>query len=150
MLNLSKDPVQPDQTGVHEDEFYELLKTAGKPDTDEDMSTVGTTHVYDEPEDRGEAGTIDAPWGEKGTKDLAHNSNGVFDESVKVRQGVINNSFDGKAQADKADQKLMAANFKHVAKGDFTTHSVHLQPKSVEKISHPRAISLRDQLNSIL
>jgi len=151
MKNLSLDPVQPDPTGEHEEALYNLLKTAGEPETDEDESTVGTTHVYDEPEDRGEAGSVDAPWGERGTTQdghpqADHQSDGAWAEHKDVRSGVTKRVLDSRPKADAVEQKLMAKNFKHVAKGDFTTHSVHLQPKSVEKVSHPRAVSLMEQI----
>lgn len=158
VLNLSLDPVFPDNADEHVDELYELLKTAdhepGHLENDEDKSTVGTTHVYDEPEDRGEGGSVDAPWGEKGTTldghpQADHQSDGVWNEHKKVRQGVLKNVLDSTSVAAKADQALLSKNFQHVAKGDFSSHSVQLQSKSVEKVSHPRVESLLEQVRRI-
>ena len=137
----------------HEDDLYELLqsKQAEELDNNEDDSTVGTTHLYDEPEDREDGGQTNSPWGERGpTLDghpqADHQSTGAWEEHKTVRQGVLDNVFDGRSNANKADQKLIAENFTHGKSGDFTTHSVHLQGKSVEKISHPRTPTLQDRV----
>lgn len=135
----------------HEDELYELLQTkraSGEIQNNEDASTVGTVNLYDDPEDRAEAGKIDAPWGEKGPTEgkrpnqAFHNSDGVYDEHKKVRQGVVDHIFFDRKKADEADQALISANFEHGKSGDFNAHSIHLQGKSVEKISHPRTPTL--------
>jgi hypothetical protein len=73
----------------------------------------------------------------------------VWNEHKKVRQGVLDKAFSGRAKADSADQKLISQNFAHGKSGDFTTHSVHLQGKSVEKVSHPRRVSLMEQVQKL-
>lgn len=142
-----------------EDELYELLQTkkaAGEVDNNEDASTVGAIDLYEEPADRATAGKIESPWGEEGHTEggrpnqAFHNSNGVYDEHKKVRQGVLDRAFSDRGKADAADQALIAANFEHGKSGDFTAHSVHLQGKSVEKISHPRTPTLMELARRVL
>lgn len=138
-----------------EDELYELLQSkraSGEVADNESKSTVGTTGLYDDPEDRAEGGEQHAPWGEEGPSEGSrpnqafHNSTGVYDEHKKNRQGVVDNAFSGRKNTDKADQALISANFDHGRKGDFTAHSIHLQSKSVEKISHPHTPTLMERV----
>ena len=142
--------------GTPEEALFDILqgtKVAGDTDvkTNEDDSTVGTTHIYDEPEDREPAGQSDSPWGEAGpTKDGNPDpvvySSGARDQHRETRQGVIDTTFSSKPKSDTVEQKFIEENFAHGASGDFTTHSVHLQPKSVEKISHPRSSTLMEDV----
>lgn len=142
-----------------EDELHELLKQSADRagtamENDEDKSTVGTTNLYDDPEDRGKAETVDAPWGEAGTTlkghpQADHQSDGVWEEHKKVRQGVLDRAFSGRSKADAADQALISQNFTHGAAGDFSAHSVHLQGKSIEKVSHPRRMSLMENVRKL-
>jgi hypothetical protein len=142
----------------HEDELYELLQSkraSGEVQNNEGASTVGTTSLYDDPEDRVEGGEQHAPWGEEGPSEgkrpnqAFHNSSGVYDEHKKVRQGVLDNAFAGRKNTDAADQALISSNFAHGKSGDFTAHSVHLQSKSVEKVSHPRTPTLMERVAKI-
>ena len=142
----------------HEDDLYELLqskKASGEVKDNESASTVGTTSLYDDPEDRAEGGKPESPWGEEGPSEGSrpnqafHNSDGVYDEHKKGRQGVVDNAFSGRKNTDSADQALIAANFDHGKKGDFTAHSIHLQSKSVEKVSHPRTQTLMERVTKI-
>ncbi len=139
---------------MHEDELYELLQTkraSGEVPNNEGASTVGTANLYDDPDDRVE-GEMDAPWGEKGPTEQGrpnqafHNTSGVYDEHKKVRQGVVDKIFFDRKKTDAADQALISANFEHGKSGDFSAHSIHLQGKSVEKISHPRTPTLMEQV----
>lgn len=142
----------------HEAELYDLLqgiKQAEEVDDNEDDSTVGTTHLYPEPEDREDSHQSNSPWGEAGTTRNGqpqpdHQSDGAWKEHQTVRQGVLDNVFSGRAKANKADQALIAQNFKRGKSGDFTTHSVHLQGKSVEKISHVRTPTLMEQVRKTI
>jgi hypothetical protein len=121
----------------HEDSLFELLqsKRAEAVDTNEDDSTVGTTHLYE-----------DEPEQPKPLQEVNHQSTGVWEGHKKTRQGVLDTVFDGRSKADSADQKLIAQNFAHGKSGDFTSHSVHLQGKSEEKVSHPRTPTLMAQV----
>lgn len=144
--------------GQHEEELYELLQTKkaeGEIPNNEDQSTVGTVNLYDDPEDREEPRQNHSPWGEEGPREGSrpnqafHNSDGAFEEHKKVRQGVVDNIFHDRSKADSADQALIAENFEHGKSGDFTTHSIHLQGKSVEKISHPRTPTLMERVRRV-
>ena len=141
---------------THEEELYDLLKSAGTSTGDnEDKSTVGVTHLYDDPEDRPPPGESHSKWGDRGpTLDghpqADHASNGAWAEHKKERQGVLNNLFNSRPSAAAADQKLISENFARGASGDFNSHSVQLQGKSVEKISHPRAATLQQQVRRLL
>lgn len=142
-----------------EDQLYELLNTpkkaSGELPNNEDVSTAATMNMYDDPEDRPDPGESHSLWGDEGPSEgkrpnqAFHNSTGVYDEAVKDRQGVVKNVFHDPGKASKADQALIAENFAHGSSGDFTTHSIQLQPKSVEKISHPRTPTLMDQVRKI-
>lgn len=127
----------------HEDDLFELLqpKLAEEVPNNEDDSTVGTIGLYDEPEDREPSGQTNSSWGERGpTQDGQPQADvytdGAWEGAKETRQGVVDNALSNRAKADKADQKLIGQNFRHGKSGDFTTHSMHLQGKSVEKISH--------------
>jgi len=141
-----------------EDELYELLQTkraAGELQNNEGESTVGTVDLYAKPEDRIPAGDLNAPWGEEGTSEKGepnqafHNSSGAYNAHKAGRQGLLDRAFAGRSKADAADQALIAANFDHGKSGDFTAHSVHLQGKSLEKISHPRTPTLMDRVRRL-
>ena len=96
-------------------------------------STVGTTSLYDNPEDRGESGTLDAPWGEKGTKDPNHNGSGAWNKHVETKHELLDKAFSGTKPAAKAEQQLISANFAHGASGDFESHAPSLHAKSKTK-----------------
>lgn len=131
----------------HTEELYELLKEGidTTPSTstgaDEQESVDGTTQLYEDP-----------PQVETTPPDddnPQEHTTGAEEEHKKVRQGVLDNAFEGRGNADKADQALVSQNFSHGAAGDFTTHSVHLQGRSVEKVSYPRSPTLREQVRKI-
>jgi len=141
--------------GTDEQVLFDLLQTTKKAEemeNNEDTSTVGSTGLYDEPKDRVNAGgTVDAPWGEAGpTRDghpqPDHHSDGAWEENKTVRNQLLDKAFDSKRLTDVADQKLIAENFEHGKSGDYSSHSVHLQGASVEKISHPRTATLMEQV----
>lgn len=137
--------------GQAENELFELLQTKRADtslETNEDGSTANTMRLYDDPPGRDEVNS----WGEEGPKEgdrpnqAFHNSSGVWDESKKDRQGVVNLVFEGVPNTNKADQALISENFEHGKSGDFSAHSLHLQGKSVEKISHPRTPTLQERV----
>lgn len=145
---------------THEAELMDLLKEGNDPnpktsvETNETDSTVGVTHQYDKPEDRvtgestalqGEEPVTDTPT----RTDAVHHSSAVWDESKKVRAGVLLRALDGKATAAKADQAIMSENFKHVASGDFEAHSCLLQGKSKLKVSHARTPTLMERVREV-
>lgn len=140
-----------------EDELFELLKTSA-PEThlenNLDQTTVGENHLYEQPPGRS-SGDTDAPWGEKGptssqgNPDPQQNSTGAEEGHKDSRQGLINTLFTNKKAIDQAEQAFMSQNFQHVAGGSFSAHSVHLQSKSLEKISHPRSQSLLERVVKI-
>lgn len=137
-----------------EDELFELLKLSA-PETqienDLDKTTVGVTHMYEEPEGRS-SGETGSPWGERGPTDTQGNpdahqhSSGAEDGHKETRQELLGTLFANKKGMDQETQALMSQNFQHVASGSFSAHSVHLQGKSLEKTSHPRAQSLMERV----
>jgi hypothetical protein len=143
---------------AHEDDLYELLKTANPNkatstgDTEE-RSTVGVTQLYEDPVNRPE-GVPESPWGERSTTQDGHpqpdhNTDGVWAEHQKVRQGVLRGALSGFDAAAKAEQKLIAENFVHGANGNFTSSYPLLQSKSKEKISHVRSETLLQQVRRV-
>lgn len=99
---------------------------------DESRSTVGTTALYDNPEDRS-SGDIDAPWGEPGPDDPSHNSSGVWNKHVETKHELLGKAFSGTKPAFAADQQLISANFAHGASGNFESHAPSLHAKSKTK-----------------
>lgn len=114
-------------------------KTSTK--TDETKGTVGVNNLYEgPPKETRPSGTSDAPWGEPdikpGDHEDAHHHNNVADESSEdVRHGTLDRLFSGKATADSAHTGLLSDALRHVAAGDFETHSIHLRSKSKTKTS---------------
>lgn len=140
-----------------EDDLYELLGKEANETTledNEDDSTVGTLSVYEDPKER-ESGTIDAHWGDtdisegKKLPSAQHHSTAVDKLHADTREGVLDRSFSGKAQADQVHQALINENFAHAASGDYSTHSTHLKKKSVEKVSHVRTPTLLERVKGL-
>jgi hypothetical protein len=160
--SLTLDP-GPRRGDNHEDELYELLKAgedttpATSVETNEEASTVGMTQLYDDPKGR-ESGNADAPWGEKGQQQAGrqepfHNSEGAWEGHKQTRHGVLGKAFSGLATAAKADQGIIAQNFK--TRG-YETHSALLEPASKSeqdnkqvKVSHPRGRTLLEQVRGL-
>lgn len=160
---LSLDPA-PRRGNHHEEELFDLLKegtdTTPKTsvETNEDDKTVGTQQLYDDPIGR-ESGNADAPWGEKGEQQAGrqepfHNSEGVWKEHQTTRHGVLDKAFSGLGAASKADQSLIAQNFK--TRG-YETHSALLESASKPeqsntqvKVSHPRGQTLLETVKGLL
>lgn len=99
---------------------------------DETRPTVGTTSLYDNPEDRS-SGDIDAPWGEKGPDDPAHHGSGAWNKHVETKHELLDKAFSGTQTAAKAEQQLISDNFAHGASGDFESHAPLLHAKSKTK-----------------
>lgn len=138
--NNSIDPI-PSYGSDSEANFFEALSKVSEEtslETNEDSPPPKAEEVHTDP-----PGHDPAMKGDGGN----HQSNGAYEESIDDRQGVLDRIFAGRDKANKTDQELMRENFEHVAKGDFTTHSVHLQPKSVEKISHQRPATLLQRIH---
>jgi len=141
---------------TNEEELYDLLKSAGTSTGDnEDSSVAGVNRLYDDPEDRPPAGRSHSNWGDPGPTlnghpQADHSSDGAWAEHKKDRQGVLNKLFTKRQEAAASDQKLISENFARGASGDFTSHSVQLQGKSIEKISYPRGSTLQQQVRRLI
>jgi hypothetical protein len=104
--------------------------------TDEDKSSVGTNQVYEDPGERVGDGH-DARWGETPKEEPAHHNDNTFKESVNVRRGVLERQLSGFANAQSADQQLLADNFSNVSSGNFEAHSALLQSKTKTGSAEP-------------
>jgi hypothetical protein len=139
---------------VWEERFTDMLKEgkdtnpATSTDTkDEERSTVGTTHVHEEPEDKGEVGTIDASWGEEPPSSPENYSDAAEKGNEEGGQKLLKRVLDSKPTASKADQALIAQNFTRGASGNFETHSPLLKEKS--KLSHARASTILERVRAL-
>jgi hypothetical protein len=127
-------------------DLYELLKHGSTPTPatttgdDEGESTKGKTQLYEDP-----PGVETTP----PSDDNQGFSAGVVDESEKVREGVLDKAFVGKANTDRADQKLIQQNFAHGKPGKFIAHSTHLKGEEPKKVAHPRAESLTEAVRRL-
>lgn len=106
-------------------------------DTNEVAKPMGMANVYEPPTDR-ETKTNDAPWGEPGLTENGrqqpfHQSTAAWEGSVDTRQGVAKRLLDSKPSSDKVEKALLAQNFKHLAEGDYESHSLALQKQGVAK-----------------
>jgi hypothetical protein len=148
--SLSLDPM-PRIDDSAEQELMELLKVSEKTETNEADTRHDKAVVYQDPPDRPKGG-IDAPWGESpvppgtkmpnqimlgdATKDLAHDT----------RDGVVGRLLSSAEEAKRNAQQTIAQNLAHGASGEFSTHSLLLRPKSIEKLGHAPAESLSEKV----
>lgn len=126
--------------------MFDLLTKEGEstPD-DEEKSTVGVNpDQQPDPEDREDTkGTLDAPWGEQGKKQPAQFSDAVAQAFVQSRQHILDELFDTKGPAAKAEQELVRQNLEHGDPGEYETSAPLLE----EKTSSDR--TLREQLDAL-
>jgi hypothetical protein len=130
-------PVGPgyrmDGSGPSELEEWLTKKAEDDPqtstETDETKSTVGVVNLYENPPEEAQAPSGD---GKSVHSDAAEKSH------EEVRPDAVGSLFDSKAVADQADTKLLSENIRHVASGDFETHSLHLRNKAKTKTSAAR------------
>jgi len=138
---------------IHETRLYELLKVGESMDTNEDETTADQDNGPPDPSDR-DSGDIGAPWGEPDGSEnhmgtAQHHSSAVQELHDEGREKQLERSFSSKTDADKTHQATISQNFAHGASGEFTTHSAHLRPKSVEKLSHARQPTLMEQVRRL-
>lgn len=132
--------VPPQAREAANEELHQLLMKVGSntnPGTstgdDEAAPAEATTELYEDPKQV----ETDPP-----EEPLEHTET-VRGEHNKVRSGVLGKTNISKPSADSSEQKLIGQQLAHGSSGAFTTHSVHLRPKSVEKISHPMSLGER-------
>ena len=137
---------------THEQDLYGLLTNMGG--TYLEKTSEDKQEVYPDPKGR-PSGSLDSPQGEKGPeaapgkKTPAQYGDAANAQSEDTRRGVVSRSFSGLSSADQTEQKLMKDNFESVARGDFTTHSLHLKPKQKVKEAFPRARTLKELVEGI-
>lgn len=127
------------------DELYEMLRKIGN-------SSPGTSTGDDEsaPVEKPEDLYTDPPGIETVPPDAPQqHTQEVQNVHDDGRGKMVDRIMDSKPLSDSADQKLISQNFAHGASGNFTTHSLHLREKSVEKISHPRSETLAERVNKV-
>jgi len=135
---------------TYEAQLAELLKEgADDGPGDTEVSTVGVNpDTTADPEGRS-TDDVDAPWGEPGdTSTTQHNSNGVFSEFVRGREGFLKKNFDGILPSQQADQKLLEQNLAHAKGGNFDASSAMSNMGS--KHQPPVADTLLDKAKKVL
>lgn len=149
----SLDPTPRTQESIKaaEDELMELLKSAEKMPDNEDDTRHDRAQVYVDPPGRATSGP-DAPWGHSPVKPGTKLPNQIMlGDAVKAlahdtRDGVVGRLLSSAEVAKRNAQQTIAENLAHGASGEFSTHSVLLRPKSVEKLGHAQAPSLSEQV----
>ena len=126
------------------------LASTPKLEDNEDTSTANYSDLYDNPSGRKDGSNVDGVWGKKphevnGKQDPAHNNNATFAAANKERQEVTSRAFDTFPAASAVEKALLAKNLDHAASGDFTSHSLLLQPGTKQA-----SASLSDRVKSIL
>ena len=110
------------------DRFYNLIKGASVEDKspgDTERATVGTQPAHYPPPDGRASGNVDALWGDRDIKPedpaqtAQHHSNAVLGEFRRGREEFLNRMFGNMAPSQDAEQKLLAQNLVHAAKGDY-------------------------------
>jgi hypothetical protein len=135
-----------DATEHHTRVLYDALVKEGEAtETDEDKSTVGVNpDQQPDPEDRPK-GDIDAPWGEKdlpanaeiGTAE--HYSDAAYEGFIQSRQQMLDELFDSKGPAAKAEQALMGQQLQHAASGDYESRAPLLEPQAQDPAKEAEA-----------
>lgn len=121
-----------------------------KLDDNEDTSTVNYGDLYNNPSGRKDGGNIDGEWGKKphevnGKQAPFHNNDATFAAADKERREVASRALDSFPGAAAVEQATLAKNLEHAAKGDFTTHSVLLNPEAKQA-----SVSLTDRVKRLL
>lgn len=133
IMALSDDhPIQvtsPDyKTARNSDLAQWLAKEADggvRPEDNEDRSTVEYGELRDRPK-----GAVPPP----PTK-VEQMLTSQHDNAQRERREIAGRAYATTPAAERADQALLGANFDHVARGEFTAHSVLLQSKTKEASS---------------
>ncbi len=135
--------------GKEAEEAKLKLAEATKLDDNEDTSTANYADLYANPPGRKDGSNVDGVWGKEphkqnGRQDPAHNNDTTFRAANKERRDVASRSFETFPAASAVEHALLAKNLEHAASGDFTSHSVLLQPEK------RASASLSDRVKSIL
>lgn len=138
MTSLTLDPM-PRANDQAERELMELLtKKAEQVETNEDDTRTDHNQVYADPPDyqRTEFGRPQF----SGAMTELHND---------TRGGVTERLFDSRKPADAVHQQTVQQILDNGKAGRYETRSVHLRPKSMNKISHSPAQTLSERLRSM-
>lgn len=152
--SLTLDPM-PRSNESAEDELMELLKSGEKLQTNESETRRDKAMVYADPPGRAPSGP-DAPWGNSPVPPGTKLPNQIMlGDAVKAlahdtRDGVVGRVLSSAEVAKRNAQQTIAQNLAHGASGEFSTHSLMLRDKSVEKLGHAPAESLSERARRVL
>jgi hypothetical protein len=143
----------PDYQKPQDSDLVKLLEKEAEDTsmpTNEGQRTPASGQMYEDPPGR-DGESTNARWGEKphmegSRQEPFHNSDGVFQESVDVRRGVLDRIFDHFKPAQTETQSQMSGLLDHASNGDFQTHSALLQSKTKTGSAQP---SLADQVRKV-
>ena len=125
-----------DATEHHTRILYDaLVKEGDAPETDEEKTTVGENPDLGEPVEQPK-GNIDAPWGQEDSpeglrskkNDPENYSDAAYGGFIHSRQKMLDELFDSKVPASKAEQALMGQQLQHAASGDYESRAPLLEP----------------------
>lgn len=139
MKSLSLDPM-PREHDRAEQELMELLtsKTAEQVDNNESDTRTDHTTLYRDPP--GYEGPDFGRLQIGGANTDLHND---------TRGGVTDRLFSSRRDADRAAQQTIAQSFENGRAGGFSTRSVHLRPKSNDKIAHAPSLTLAERVRQM-
>jgi len=139
MKSLTLDPM-PRTDDRAEQELMELLmpKTAEQLANNENETRHDHTQLYRDPPGYMET-TFGRPEFGGAMKDLHDDT----------RDGTTKRLFSSRAEADRSAQQIIAQNLTNGAAGRFSTRSLHLRPKSNDKIAHTPSLTLAERVRQM-
>lgn len=135
-----------DATEHHTRVMYDaLVKEGSDSPGDDEESTVGVNpDQQPDPEDRPK-GNIDAPWGENDLPASAssgtpeHYSDAAYAGFIQSRQKILDELFDSKGPASKAEQALLGQQLQHAASGDYESRAPLLEQRAQDPAKEAEA-----------
>lgn len=116
--------------------MYDLLVKEGESTPNDETRSVVGVNPDQQPDPEGRVGTkgnMDAPWSEPSTKpgeSPMHFSDAVSQAFIQSRQQMLDELFDTKAPAAKAEQALVDGYLEHGGPGEYETRAPLLEAKT--------------------
>jgi len=139
MKSLSLDPMPRDHDRA-EIELMELLtsKTAEQVENNEKDTRHDHTELYRDP-----------PGYQKPDFGRLQIGGANTDLHNDTRGGTTQRLFSSRAEADRNAQQTIAQNLKNGQAGHFSSRSLHLRPKSNDKIAHAPSLTLAERVRQL-
>lgn len=138
MKSLTLDPMPRGHNNAEQELMELLTKKAEQMDNNEEDTRKDHAQVYRDPPGHQNIEFGKLQFGGAAT-DL-HND---------TRDGVTERLFSSRRAADQVAQATIAQNFQNGGAGQFSTRSVHLRPKSTDKIAHAPSLTLAERVRQM-